>query len=38
VLPVVTVRQIVEYLSSANRLGADEKAAIEEYLGLYGAS
>ena len=38
VLPVVTVRQIVEYLSSAKRLRADEKAAIEEYLGLYGGS
>lgn len=38
VLPVVTVRQIVDYLSSAGKLGADRKAAIEEYLGLYGAS
>lgn len=38
VLPVVSVRQIVDYLSSAKRLRAEQRAAIEEYLGLYGAS
>jgi orotate phosphoribosyltransferase len=38
VLPVVNVRQIVEYLSSAGKLGIERKAAIEEYLGLYGAA
>ena len=38
VLPVTNVRQIVDYLSSTKRLGAEQKAAIEEYLGLYGAS
>ena len=38
VLPVTNVRQIVDYLSSAKRLRAEQRAAIEEYLGLYGAS
>ena len=38
VLPVTNVRQIVEYLSSAKRLHAEQRARIEEYLGLYGAS
>jgi len=38
VLPVTNVRQIVEYLSSTKRVRSDQKAAIEEYLGLYGAS
>ncbi len=38
VLPVTNVRQIVAYLSSTQRLRGGEKAAIEEYLGLYGAS
>jgi orotate phosphoribosyltransferase len=38
VLPVVNVRQIVEYLSSTKRLRAEQKGAIEAYLGLYGAS
>ena len=38
VLPVVNVRQVVGYLSSTGKLRAEEKAAIEEYLGRYGAS
>jgi orotate phosphoribosyltransferase len=38
VLPVVTVREIVAYLSSGERLDAGRKAAIEEHLRLYGAS
>ena len=37
VLPVTNVRDIVSYLSSKGKLPADRKAAIEEYLGLYGA-
>jgi orotate phosphoribosyltransferase len=38
VLPVTNVRQVVAYLSSTGKLRADQKAAIEDYLGLYGAS
>ena len=38
VLPVVNVRQVVGYLSSTGKLRAEEKAAIEQYLGRYGAS
>lgn len=38
VLPVTSVSQIVEYLSSADRLRPEQRAGIEEYLGLYGAS
>ena len=38
VLPVVNVRQVVDYLTSAKRLGDEQRARIEEYLGLYGAS
>lgn len=38
VLPVVNVRQVVGYLSSTGKLRAEQKAAIDEYLGLYGAS
>ncbi len=38
VLPVVNVRQVVEYLTSTKRLGVEQRARIEEYLGLYGAS
>ncbi|HEY7698679.1 MAG TPA: orotate phosphoribosyltransferase [Vicinamibacteria bacterium] len=37
VLPVTSVRDVVSYLSSTGKLPADRKAAIEEYLGLYGA-
>ncbi len=37
VLPVVNVRQIVDYLSSGGRLDSGRKAAIEEHLRLYGA-
>ncbi|MGH9323907.1 MAG: orotate phosphoribosyltransferase [Vicinamibacteria bacterium] len=32
VLPVVTISQIVKYLFSLNRIGADQRAAIEDYL------
>jgi orotate phosphoribosyltransferase len=38
VLPVVNVRQVVEYLTRTKRIGAEQRARIEEYLGLYGAS
>jgi orotate phosphoribosyltransferase len=38
VLPVVNVRQVVDYLTSAKRLGDEQRARIEEYLGLYSAS
>lgn len=38
VLPVTNVRQIVERLSSERKLHNEQKTAIEEYLGLYGAS
>jgi orotate phosphoribosyltransferase len=37
VLPVTNVRQVVGYLSSTGTLRAEQKAAIEDYLGLYGA-
>jgi hypothetical protein len=35
---VVNVRHVVGYLSSTGKLRAEQKAAIDEYLGLYGAS
>ncbi len=38
VLPVVNVRQIVEYLSFSQRLPPAQRSAIEEYLHLHGAS
>jgi orotate phosphoribosyltransferase len=38
VLPVVNVRQVVEYLTRTKRLGAEQRGRIDEYLGLYGAS
>jgi orotate phosphoribosyltransferase len=37
VLPVVNVRQIVEYLSSAGQLASERARAIEEYLRVHGA-
>lgn len=38
VLPVTNVRHVVDYLSSTGKLRPEQKVAIEEYLGLYGAS